>query len=276
MAISPAANYTMGVLMVVVSVVAVTGTVRALILFFRMKYVHKRRFSHISFLFINLIVTDFLCGLFNSSFMALNLLTPEKSFNGTATFALFCNVNGMADVLAPQASVLLNAIMSYGRYIAVCKSLRYHSLVTTKKIYIAVCVAWSYSVYLAVLPYMWDVTYTYFSSISLCSWYNAIITKVNSRPLQAFLFIAIISLPSLVPATVVMVCCTLIITTLVSAASGSDQTISVLKVFFCNPFSRRKEASRGDLQYAKKMELMEAARSVLKIVLVFIFCNFAW
>ena len=40
----------------------------------------------------------------------------------------------MSDVLAPQASVLLNAIMSYGRYIAVCKSLRYNSLITTRKV----------------------------------------------------------------------------------------------------------------------------------------------
>ena len=49
-------------------------------------------------------------------------------------FSVFCNVNGMSDVLAPQASVLLNAIMSYGRYIAVCKSLRYNSLITTRKV----------------------------------------------------------------------------------------------------------------------------------------------
>ena len=58
-----------------------------------------------------------------------------SNLNSTSSlFKVFCNINGMSDVLAPQASVLLNAIMSYGRYIAVCKSLRYNSLITTRKV----------------------------------------------------------------------------------------------------------------------------------------------
>ena len=59
----------------------------------------------------------------------------------------------------------------------------------------------------------------------------------------------------------------------IQAVSGSEQGVYGLSILFCLP----SPASRkGDLQFAKRMELIEAARSVLKIVLLFIFCNIAW
>ena len=49
-------------------------------------------------------------------------------------FVVFWGAGSKDPFPTAQTSVLINAILSYGRYIAVCKSLRYSTLITTKKV----------------------------------------------------------------------------------------------------------------------------------------------
>lgn len=98
----------------------------------------------------SLAVADLLLGTIVLPFSAFQLYFDWWPFG-----SVFCDIYLAVDVLCCTASIYLVLVVSIDRLIGVTKPLRYHMIVTKKKMYLTIVTAWILSLLVSLLGTLW-------------------------------------------------------------------------------------------------------------------------
>ena len=148
-------------------------------------YITKQYQSPSGLLIGNLALTDLLVGGF-----LLPFGIPAIFFEGWSSGRELCVLNGFTNQMLSCVALLTLAAISLDRYVAIIHAIRYHQIMTLKRVWLIIVILWVSGVISGIFPLLGWGRYIYLHGTSLC------VTDFKSdKSLTLFMLVVVFGIP---------------------------------------------------------------------------------